>query len=508
MKLLLLHPHLQSGDPMVQSLQDKGSSVLIAGTPQDAMQILRLHAGTVDAAIVHREGASGTDGSGLELLALVRSDPSIADLPMIITSQVWEDPQFAQHQGTPEGVNAYLRWSDVASQIGPTIDQMLGPQAEPQSEPQSLMLAEMPASSISIPTVDLESLTRQLQIPSLTPAPPPAPSPMAPDLSSLLVVPGSMPSGELSMATRSEAGPIELSMSAMTISAPDFSVPTVSAPSVEIADVAIESPSEPEAEGSAESAMPYLFGSKYSRSEIMPVVMGDAVVPGGAAQSPDVATLKHYLELREKDVSALAIQLRETRELLKRAQEDLRISHSMMEDQASKLEAVSRREREFEREKALLTEGVQAEIEQMRFELKTRNDKIRMLQSKVHAGEQEMERLRDRVRSDLRSIKSNEKKLENQLEILKSDTESRIASRNGIIMELKRKLDLTEFNLDLVQDKLVRERERGEDLRAKLVRASQAVRVAGGLLDPPEPAADSNGDASGVDHGASNRKVS
>jgi chromosome segregation ATPase len=131
-----------------------------------------------------------------------------------------------------------------------------------------------------------------------------------------------------------------------------------------------------------------------------------------------------------------------------------------------------------------------------------------MLQSKVQAGEQEMERLRERVRSDLRSIKSNEKNLENQLEMLKRDAETRIAMRNSVITELKRKLDLTEFNLDLVQDKLVRERERGEDLRGKLIRASQAVRVAGGLLDPPEPAVDSDGDSAGVDHDASNRKVS
>jgi hypothetical protein len=41
--------------------------------------------------------------------------------------------------------------------------------------------------------------------------------------------------------------------------------------------------------------------------------MGDAVVPGGAAHSPDLETLKNYLLLREHDVAALAAQLRTAR---------------------------------------------------------------------------------------------------------------------------------------------------------------------------------------------------
>jgi hypothetical protein len=507
---------MQPGDPVLQALRAGGDSVLIAGTPQDAMQILRLHAGTVEAAVVHREGDGGVGTPGIEFLSMLRGEAATADLAVILTSEVWDDARFAEHQSTPEGVNAYLSWADAPSQLRPTLDQML------RGDGASLALSESPVALGSPQTLDVESLTRQLQVPGsssisliVDPAhvPPPIPMPTqsaslsVAELSRMLVVPTASAPAELSLASLSAVMPS--SVSVPTVSASDLA-PAVSA-AISIHEPASEQKAEVEAEPdqSAEKAMPYLFGTRPSRSsEIMPVVMGDAVVPGGAAQSPDVETLKHYLELREKDVSALAIQLRETRELLKRAQEDLRVSHSLMEDQASKLEVASRRDLEFEREKALLTEGVQAEIEQMRFELKAKNDKIRMLQSKVQAGEQEMERLRERVRSDLRSIKSNEKNLENQLEMLKRDAETRIAMRNSVITELKRKLDLTEFNLDLVQDKLVRERERGEDLRGKLIRASQAVRVAGGLLDPPEPAVDSDGDSAGVDHDASNRKVS
>lgn len=239
-----------------------------------------------------------------------------------------------------------------------------------------------------------------------------------------------------------------------------------------------------------------------SRSRILPAPVGDAVVPGGASQAPDVTTLKHYLELREKDVSALSIQLREARELQRRLEEELKISHRLMDEQESKLDAAQQRERSFERERALLADGARAELEEIRFELKAKNDKVRLLQARINEEKQEMERLRERVRSDIRAIKTRERELENKLEMARSGFDALLAAREATIIELKRKLDLTEFNLDLVQDKLIREKDRAEDLKAKLARASQAVRVAGGLLDQPGSGAEEFADASGAEDGA------
>jgi hypothetical protein len=50
-------------------------------------------------------------------------------------------------------------------------------------------------------------------------------------------------------------------------------------------------------------------------------------------------------------------------------------------------------------------------------------------------------------------------------------------------MELKRKIDLLEFNIDLLQDQNAREKENSAQLRERLAKAAQVVRVAGGLLD-------------------------
>ncbi|MFN7684758.1 MAG: hypothetical protein ACK5QT_05030, partial [Oligoflexia bacterium] len=92
MKLLFLHPKISGGHPLVQALKARGAVVLPASSSDEAMQILNLHGGAVDAAIVHREGDDGETPDGLSFISRVRQDPGLVDLPMVVTSSRWTDP--------------------------------------------------------------------------------------------------------------------------------------------------------------------------------------------------------------------------------------------------------------------------------------------------------------------------------------------------------------------------------------------------------------------------------
>jgi hypothetical protein len=245
--------------------------------------------------------------------------------------------------------------------------------------------------------------------------------------------------------------------------------------------------------------LPYLFGQK-AAGPIGPRPVGDSVVPGGAVQSPDAETLKRYLELREQDVGALSAQLRSAREQIRSLEQDLRQSHALMEEQSRRIDELHVRDRDHERDRELLSRGLQSEIDEMRFQMKSRTEKIRSLEVQVRESAQEMERLKERVRNDFRKIRVKEKELENRLEIVKKDSEAVLRARESTIMELKRKLDTAEFNMDLMQDRLAREKDVVQDLREKLLRASQAVRLAEGLLEP-EDASSSTG-TPGENHAA------
>jgi hypothetical protein len=247
--------------------------------------------------------------------------------------------------------------------------------------------------------------------------------------------------------------------------------------------------------------MPYLFNGPQGAPGVQGMIassdpamafaqpLGDAVVPGGAAHSPDVETLKKYLLLREQDVAVLSTQLRSTQSQLKTMEDSLRVEKGANAELTHVTTEQRRKIDDFEREKQNAVESLQGEINELKFQLKTRSDKARILEGQVREAADEMERLKERVRTDIRKIRVREKELENRLEIMKKDSEALIGARENKIIELKRKLDLLEFNMDLLQDQHARERENSVKLRERLARAAQVVRVAGGLLDNPGGAA-------------------
>jgi chromosome segregation ATPase len=211
--------------------------------------------------------------------------------------------------------------------------------------------------------------------------------------------------------------------------------------------------------------------------------VGDAVVPGGAAQAPDSETLKKYLLLREQDVAVLSAQLNAAQSELESVKTQLSAERSHSEELQFTVSEQKRKIEDFEREKTLALEGVQAELSELRFLNKAKTDKAKLLEGQVREASAEIERLKDRVRSDIRKIRVRERELENKLEITKKDSEAILTARENKIIELKRKLDLLEFNMDLLQDRYSREKESSTKLREKLTKAAQVVRVAEGLLE-------------------------
>ncbi len=234
--------------------------------------------------------------------------------------------------------------------------------------------------------------------------------------------------------------------------------------------------------------MPYLGKSEFLNPLAYREPMDDSVVPGGAATAPDTETLKKYLYLREQDVTALSSQLRQAREQVTSLEQQLKHEKSVTTEFAHLAQEQDRRISGFDKEKSVGLEAAQKEIDDLKFEMKRRSEKIRVMELQVKEAMDATERLKERVRTDIRKIRTREKELENRLEIMKKDSEALLGSREQKIIELKRKLDLMEFNTDLLQELLERERTMTLGLRDKLAKAAQMMRVAGGILGPDEDA--------------------
>ncbi|HLD98831.1 MAG TPA: hypothetical protein VJB59_01145 [Bdellovibrionota bacterium] len=517
MKILLLNPHLDAEHNVLKMLQARGMALLIPENAQDALQMAKLHGQSIDLAIIHRESGdrSQLPDVGTKFLAQLKLDPIQSDLPVILTSEGWGDAEFAAHQRTPLGANAYLKWPFTGEELLATIDMMFGSSIETGS---ASLGGTIPSYSAA-PTLDtcvdgtanvaLEEASDLFQKPAKTDssikleAPEGASEPKSPEIPQQ--EPTSLDAPPLAdfLDLAPLADPSLKPVLDFTAVEADTPPPAPSSP----LELAAAPPSsepefkpEPEIEAvdtQAASEMPYLFSevNEAARETRNPLAVnmlyppvGDAIVPGGAAQSPDVETLKKYLLLREQDVSTLSSKLKAALEQVSSVEKQLQEERTRNVELTHLSNEQKHKIDEFEKDKKLAVEGLQNELNELRFELKSKVDKARLLESRIREAASETERLKERVRSDIRKIRVREKELENRLEISRKDSEVLISARENKIIELKRKLDLLEFNMDLLQDQYTREKENSAKLRERLVKAAQVVRVAGGVLDSPAEA--------------------
>ena len=221
--------------------------------------------------------------------------------------------------------------------------------------------------------------------------------------------------------------------------------------------------------------------------EPVPFQWNDAMVPGAvSAGSTDIDTLKHDLTLREQDVMVLGRQLMVAKNRIEQLEASVAEERNQNTDHLADLELLKRQNAEYEREKKLALQGLRSEMDEIKQQSKVSSERARSLETELKEAREELDRIKARVRHDIAKIRVREKELENRLEILKKDSHVLLQARENRIVELKRKLDLADFNLDLAQDQCTKEKQVSAQLHDKLNRALQAVRLAGGLLHSDE----------------------
>ena len=201
------------------------------------------------------------------------------------------------------------------------------------------------------------------------------------------------------------------------------------------------------------------------------------------AVDKDVETMKNYLALREQDVAVLTGQMRSAQERIHQLESQLRGEKAKAAEFFQTVQKQEQQIKGFERDKQVEFEVMYQQIEDLNLQIRERTDKTRAIETKLKIMTDEVEKVKERVRLDIRRIRVREKELESQLEILKKDSTALLVARDEKIVELKRKIDLLEFNMELVQEQYGKERNVSEVLRQKLKDAAGAVKRAGGLLD-------------------------
>lgn len=97
---------------------------------------------------------------------------------------------------------------------------------------------------------------------------------------------------------------------------------------------------------------------------------------------------------------------------------------------------------------SILRKRHMVELEDMKYRLAISEEKKSMADEKARQADLRREKLEQKVRIDFNQVKQREKELESKLELLSMDVDSQVQSRDMKILELRRKIDALEFNME------------------------------------------------------------
>jgi hypothetical protein len=184
-------------------------------------------------------------------------------------------------------------------------------------------------------------------------------------------------------------------------------------------------------------------------------------------------------------------QLREEREESHKVIQDLKKENRLIEQESLSEKA------EFDELKieiSILKKRHKNEEEELRYQVKLAEEKKQIYEERCRNYQKEFERLNQKVRIEFNQVKQREKELEGQLELVSMDSEAQVQSRDSKILELKRKIDSLEFNMENVSIREQKSREDKARLEDRLTKIMSTLRGSIQLLEDEDEVLDSSVD--------------
>lgn len=134
-------------------------------------------------------------------------------------------------------------------------------------------------------------------------------------------------------------------------------------------------------------------------------------------------------------------------------------------------------------ELTIIRKKLNEEINELKDRIKLFDEKKLILEEKNRILAQELDKASQKNKIDLKKVQMRERELEQRLELLKADAETQIRNRDLKILELKRKIDAMEFDMESISQQEKRSVESRFELEDKLEKAIKTLRTAITVLE-------------------------
>jgi hypothetical protein len=134
-------------------------------------------------------------------------------------------------------------------------------------------------------------------------------------------------------------------------------------------------------------------------------------------------------------------------------------------------------------ELSIVRKKLNEDISELKDRLRLEEERRLILEEKNRILREEVDKATQKNRIDVKKVQMHERELEQRLELLKADAETQIRNRDLKILELKRKIDAMEFDMESIQTQEKRTVESRFELEDKLEKAIKTLRGAISVLE-------------------------
>jgi len=238
-------------------------------------------------------------------------------------------------------------------------------------------------------------------------------------------------------------------------------------------------------------------GRSEAIEELKPQVEDISNLPDDARLSTDQAdVLKKYIAVKESEVRDLSDQHRQYEGFLKKITSQLETQTNRNRDLLSEMEVLRRREEHARAELKELRERHEDDVVRLKSDFE---EKIRLsggYEEQVEELHRKREEWKEKVKEDLKRIKLKERELENKYELLKRDMQALLESKDKHVLELKKKNDALELEMESLEDRLRQGNSVLGSIDSKKKRLIETMRLAITLLEDIDRSVDADDDQS------------
>ncbi len=203
----------------------------------------------------------------------------------------------------------------------------------------------------------------------------------------------------------------------------------------------------------------------------------------GSLTQDQVEILRKYISLKETEVRDMRDQKRQYQTAVKKLSTQVEEYTNRARELANEVDILRRRNEAVQAENREVKDRFSGDMKVLQVEMEEKLKKSGNYESQMEGLSREQQEWKAKVREELKRIKLKERELENKYELLKRDAQALLDSKDKHVLEVKKKNDALELEMESLEERLRRGNTILNAIDSKKKRLIETMKLAISLLE-------------------------